>query len=230
MFARFHQTPSRLQVSLRESRRVGGKPRCEHIASLGSVPEPMTIAGRVEFYRRASERFAKLANRIGADDKKKIVAALRARIPPVTDNEIRTVQRENAEADEKFWSGLQGMNAEMAEGNKALAAEASRKAADAEAQAKAAAEKAAVAKDRIERLAKGEDVKGGLGKPMTWEDCEKILKDAGQTDDDIRFMREFRLTEVEFDAFVKQSCELHHRREKSDRWKVLRKIRRQSNA
>ena len=82
MFPRFHQTPSRLQVSLRESRRIGGKPRCEHIASLGSVPEPMTIAGRVEFYRRASERLAKLSNRIGADDKKKIVAALRCPNPP----------------------------------------------------------------------------------------------------------------------------------------------------
>jgi hypothetical protein len=118
MFARFHQTPSRLQVSLRESRRVGGKPRCEHIARcgwaaasllvrnfpsfsrnfptsnhsvpclFGSVPKPMTIAGRVEFYRRASERFAGLANRIGAEDKKKIVIALRARVPPVTDDEI----------------------------------------------------------------------------------------------------------------------------------------------
>jgi hypothetical protein len=74
-------------------------------------------------------------------------------------------------------------------------------------------------------MLKGEDVNGGLGKPMTWEDSERILKDAGLTDDDIRFMREFRLTEAEFDAFVKQSCELHHRREKSDRWKVLRKIR-----
>jgi hypothetical protein len=225
MFARFHQTPSRLQVSLRQCRRVDGKPRSEHIASLGSVPIPVTIAGRVEFYRRASERFKGLANRIGGDDKKKIVAALRAKIPPVTDDEICTVQRENAEADEKFWSGLHGMNADMAEGNKALAATASRKAVEAEAQAKTAAEKAGAAKDRIDRLAKGEDVKGGLGKPMTWEDCEKILKDAGQTDDDIRFMREFRLTEAEFDAFVEQSCELHHRREKTDRWKVLRKIK-----
>ncbi len=60
----------------------------------------MTIAGRVEFYRRASrDAFAKLANRIGADDKKKIVAALRAQNPPVTDDEIRTVQRENAKRE-----------------------------------------------------------------------------------------------------------------------------------
>jgi hypothetical protein len=225
MFARFRQTPSRLQVSLRESRRIGGEPRSEHIAGLGSVPIPTTIADRVEFYRRASERFKSLANRIGADDRKKIVAALRARIPPVTDDDIRAVQRENAEADARFWGTFHDMNADIAEGEKGLAALASRKAAGAEAQAKNAGEKAAIAKDRLDRLANGEDVKGGFGKPMTWEDCKRILKDAGQTDDDIRFMREFRLTEAEFEAFVERSCELHHRREKSDRWKVLRQIK-----
>jgi hypothetical protein len=227
MFPRFHQTPSRLQVSLRESRRIGGKPRCEHIASLGSIAEPMTVAGRVEFYRRASERFARLANRIGADDKKKIVAALRARIPPVTDDDIRTVQRENAEADEKLWSGLQGMNAEQAEGHKKIAAESARIAAAAEAQAKAAAEKAAVAKVRIERLAKGEDVKGGLGKPMTREDYEKILMGAGWSRDDINFSEALAglADGAEFENYGKLMCELLKRRENSDRWKVLRKVR-----
>ena len=142
-----------------------------------------------------------------------------------TIDDMRAVQRENAEADEKLWSGLQGMNAEQAEGHKEVAAKSARIAADAEAGASAAAEKVSVAKDRIERLAKGEDVSGGLGKPMTRKDYERILKDAGLTDDDIRFMREFTLTEAEFDAFVEQICELHQRHERSDRWKVLRKIR-----
>jgi hypothetical protein len=100
MFPRFHQTPSRLQVSLRESRRIGSKPRCEHIASLGSIAEPMTTAGRVALWARLHQRLAKLAN---------------------------------AEADERLWAGLQGMNAELAEGNKSLADAASRIAADAEA-------------------------------------------------------------------------------------------------
>jgi hypothetical protein len=224
MFARFHQTSSRLQVSLRESRRVGGKPRCEHIASLGAVPIPASLPDRVEFWRQLGGRFSKLSNRIGAD-RGKLIASIHARIPKVTDDDIRTVQRENAEAEERFWGRFHDMNADMAEGEKGLAALASRKAADAEALAKNAAEKTAVAKDRLDRLARGEDVKGGLGKPMTWEDCERILKDAGQTDDDIRFMREFHLTEAEFEAFVDRSCELHHRHEKSDRWKVLRKIK-----
>jgi hypothetical protein len=70
----------------------------------------------------------------------------------VTIDELRALQRENAEADEKFWTGLQGMNTELAEGHKEVAAKSARLAADAEAGATAAAEKASVAKDRIERL------------------------------------------------------------------------------
>jgi hypothetical protein len=98
-------------------------------------------------------------------------------------------------------------------------------AADAEAGASPAAEKASVAKDRI--LAKGEDVSGGLGKPMTRKDHEKILMDAGWSAAEIRFSMELGSLrgEAEFEAFVQQSCELMHRAEKSSRWKVLRQIR-----
>jgi hypothetical protein len=126
MFARFHQTPSRLQVSLRESRRIDGKPRCEHIASLGSIPEPTTTADRVAFWARLHQRLAKLSNRIGAEDQEKILGSVHARIPMVTIDDMRAVQRENAEADEKFWSGLQGMDTEQAEGHKELAAKSAR--------------------------------------------------------------------------------------------------------
>jgi hypothetical protein len=107
-FVRFRQTPSRLQVSLVEERRVGGKVRHEHIASLGSILVPATIADRVAFWRLLHERLAKLSNRIGADEQGKILGAIHARIPMVTIDELRTLQRENAQADEKFWAGLQG--------------------------------------------------------------------------------------------------------------------------
>jgi hypothetical protein len=89
MFARFHQTPSRLQVSLRESRRIDGKPRCEHIASLGSIPEPMTTADRVAFWARLYQRLTKLSNRIGAEDQEKIIGNVHARIPMVTIDDMR---------------------------------------------------------------------------------------------------------------------------------------------
>jgi hypothetical protein len=92
-----------------------------------------------------------------------------------------------------------------------------------EAGAAAAAEKASIAKDRIERLAKGEDVSGGLGKPMTLKDYEKIFRDAGWTAADIRFSKELHhslRSDEEFEAFVQQNCEIMHRAEKSSRWKV----------
>jgi hypothetical protein len=144
----------------------------------------------------------------------------------VTFDEQRALQRENAEADARIWAGLQDMSAEMATGHKGLAALASGKAAESEALAKDAAEKAAAAKDRLDRLAKGEDVPGGLGKPV---DFEKVLTGAGWSRDDINFSRALASLSVGredlFDAFVEQGCQLHHRREKSDRWKVLRKIK-----
>ena len=225
MFPRFHQTPSRLQVSLRESRGIGGKPRCEHIASLGSIPKPMTTADRVAFWARLHQRLSKLANRIAAEEQGKILGSVHARIPMVTIDELRALQRENAEADARLWAGLQGMSAEMATGQRGLAALASQKAADLQAMAKDAAEKAAAAKDRLDRLAKGEDV-AGLGKR---ENFEKVLMDAGWNRDDIRHATEMATLcdgrEDLFDAIVKEGLKLHHLREKSDRWKVLRKVR-----
>ena len=113
---------------------------------------------------RLHQRLAELANRIGAEEQGKILGSVHARIPMVTIDEQRALQRENAEAVEKFWAGLQSMSAEMATGQRGLAALASQKAADSEAMAKDAAEKATAAKDRLDGLAKGEDVAGGLGK------------------------------------------------------------------
>ena len=135
----------------------------------------MTTADRVAFWARLHQRLAKLANRIGAEEQGKILGSVHARIPMVTIDEQRALQRENAEAVEKFWAGLQSMSAEMATGQRGLAALASQKAADSEAMAKDAAEKATAAKDRLDRLAKGEDV-AGLGKR---ENFEKALMDAG---------------------------------------------------
>ena len=140
-----------------------------------------------------------------------------------TIDDMRAVQRENAEADEKLWSGLQGMNAEQAEGHKKIAAESASIADAAEAQANAAAEKAAVAKDRIERLAKGEDVKGGLGKPMT---RKALLKAAGVSESFMRHCeRVGSLGDVLFEEFVQAGIEGMHRGSKSAERKFLRKHR-----
>jgi hypothetical protein len=192
----------------------------------------VTIAERVAFWGQLHRRLAALSNRIGADDQAKIIGSIHARIPMVTIDEQRRLQRENAEADERFWAGLQEMSAGAAEGQRELAANASRKAAESEASAKDAADKAATAKERLARLAKGEDVSGGLHRPTPRKDLDRILMDAGWSADDIRFSAELAglRGDTEFDAYVKQICELEGRAEKSTRWKVLRQIRAERDA
>jgi hypothetical protein len=184
---------------------------------------PATIADRVAFWRLLHERLAKLSNRIGADEQGKILGAIHARIPMVTIDELRTLQRENAQADEKFWAGLQGMNTELAEGHKELAAKSARIAADAESRAADAAMRASVAKDRIERLAKGDAVSGGLSKPMTRKD---LLKAAGISESQARHAeRVHSLDASAFEELVQAGLEGMHRGEQSAERKFLRRHR-----
>ncbi|MGB6177122.1 MAG: hypothetical protein WBF43_12485, partial [Methylocella sp.] len=175
MFGRFRQGATRLQVSLVGGRRDGGKVRHEHVAGLGSIVEPMTIVGRPAFWNRLRERLYKLVNRIG-DAQGNILDAVHARSLMVAVDVQRALQRENAEADEKFWASFRGKHAATAEGRGEPAATASRAAADAEPRAAEAGKNAAVAKQRLDPPANGEGVSGGLGKPMTRED---LIKAAG---------------------------------------------------
>jgi hypothetical protein len=97
MFVRFRTTPRRLQVSILEARRSARKVTNEHIASLASIPVPMTVAERQAFWARLWERLATLSNRVGADDQAKIRNAVHARIPMVMPDE--------ANADEaEYWA------------------------------------------------------------------------------------------------------------------------------
>jgi hypothetical protein len=89
MFARFRQTPNRLQVSIVEPRRLAGKVRGEHVASLGSIETPLSVAGRIAFWQRVNDRLAKLSNRIDPEMQGKIRGDLHARIPMVTIDEQR---------------------------------------------------------------------------------------------------------------------------------------------
>ena len=57
---------NRLQVSLVETRRTGGRVHHEHIASLGSVEILPSVFARLAFWQRLHERLAKLSNRIDA--------------------------------------------------------------------------------------------------------------------------------------------------------------------
>jgi hypothetical protein len=188
MFVRFRQKGDRLQVSLIETRRIdGGKVRHEHVAGLGAIPTPPSVADRVAFWQRLHERLGKLGNRVDAATQGKVLGAIHAKVPMVTADEQRALQLENAKADAQFWDDLAGMHTSTVEDHKGLAALAERKITQSEAERANAAEHAAKAKDRIARIERGENVEGGMGKPMTHADVERICRAAGMSTSDLRY-------------------------------------------
>ena len=76
----------RLEVSIIETRREGGKVKQQHVASLGSILVDYTIEDRVYFWAACDERLARLANRIGPD-MDRLRQAIAARIPLPTDDD-----------------------------------------------------------------------------------------------------------------------------------------------
>src|SRR6266404_2025578 len=79
-----------------ETRRVDGKVRPEHIASLGSVVLPLTVEGRLVLWARLHQRIDKLSNRIGGETRMKLLGAIHERVPMVLIDEQLGVKRENA--------------------------------------------------------------------------------------------------------------------------------------
>jgi hypothetical protein len=109
MFVRFRQAGHKLQTSLIETRRVDGKVRHEHIASLGSIILPPSVADRITFWQRLHDRLAKLSNRVTAEDQGKVLGAVHAKVPMVTADEQHALQLENAKADAPFWDRMADM-------------------------------------------------------------------------------------------------------------------------
>jgi hypothetical protein len=92
-------------------------------------------------------------------------------------------------ADASFWSSIEEVHAATAADYKQLIEIATRKIAAAEEAQKHASDNAAAAKDRVERIERGEDVQGGLGKPMRREDFIKLLRQWGWTTADIKHLQ-----------------------------------------
>jgi hypothetical protein len=204
MFVRFGQEGRRLQASLMQTRRVSGKMRSEHIASLGSVDAEVSVRERLAFWAKLPERLARLANRVGPDEHAKIYGALHARVPMVTAEEQRAIQEANAEGDERFWGAMRDIGTASVKEHKVLNSRAEIKIAEHAAGAAEAGERAQAAKDRLERIRRGESVPGGLGKPF---DARAALKAEGFTERDLRRMRLLAsLTEPEMKQASAKTC------------------------
>jgi hypothetical protein len=119
----------------------------------------------------------------------------------VTPDEQRALQLENAKADAKLWSSLQSMHASTVEDHKALATTVTDTMAQNEAAAAEAASNAMAAQNRIERIERGENVEGGLGRPMTHK---KWIALTGFTPSDLRRVELVgALNDVEFEEFIR---------------------------
>ena len=199
MYVRFRLQGNRLQASLVQSRRAAGKVHAEHIGALGSVDADVSVRSRLAFWAKLPQRLAALGNRLGADEHPKIYAALHSRIPMVTPDEQRAVQEESFKDDERFWDALHGLNASHIEGLKGHIALASSQIAEMAPEAAKAAEQAEAARSKLEKLKRGEDVAGGLGKQQL--SIVAMLKAAGWAPRDFRRARlTGSLTEGEFET------------------------------
>jgi hypothetical protein len=220
MFVRTRRTGARLQLSLIETTRAGGKVRSEHVAALGSVPVSPATADRVAFWDRLHQRLAGLANRLDPEAQGKILGAVHASVPMPTIADQRAVQLENAKADVALWAGLRDMNAATAGDHKALVAKAESKIVASEAEATKAAEHAAAAEGRVARIEKGETVAGGFGAPI---DVRQILADAGWTEEDMRWASFLgALGENAFADLLDMTIAEHERAEKALHRAILR--------
>jgi hypothetical protein len=186
MFVRFRQTKTRLQISLIETRRTGGKVRHEHIAGLGSVSLSPTIRDRIEFWNQLHQRLARLSNRVDTKTHYEVLEEVNKRVPMVTPDEQRQVQRENAEADVQVLSGLHDMNASNLDDLKNFVAKTTATISGNEAVLAENAASVRTAKERLDKIDHGETVAGGLGKPL---DLEAVLLAAGWTKSDLEHAR-----------------------------------------
>jgi hypothetical protein len=187
MFVRFRETEYRLQLSLVETRRDGGKVRHEHIASLGSIEAPPSVAARIEFWRRLHERLGRLGNRVDPATQAKLLGDVHARVPMVTMEEQQALKLENAETDARFWADIHDVNEQRIGGQRQVIALTEADIAKSQAAVANAANHSAEANERVERLKRGEDVPGGLVRPAL--DLEKVLRKAGFSTSDLTYAR-----------------------------------------
>jgi Xaa-Pro aminopeptidase len=220
MFVRFRETTRRLQVSLVETQRHDGKVRHEHVAGLGSVTRPPSVADRIAFWEHLHQRLGRLSNRIDGEAQAKIMGAVQARIPMAIPDEVRALQLEKAEAVEQQWSALQDMVQERLAGHKALRISIDREIAQDESAVPEFGSNAGRAKDRIARLKAGESV-AGIDKPLT-------LAELGFSPAKIRHMT--RLAEIGDAGFEEFLAEVKKRKDKVEHnvsAKIARRLRRE---
>lgn len=196
MFVRFRPSQHRLQLSLVETRRENGKVRHEHVASLGAIPSPLTVAGRVEYWQDLHRRLGRLSNRLDSETQAKILAAVHARVPMPTVDDIHALNLDEARQHEAAWRMRHVSTEAIVDENKLRLKTAERLVADGEPLVAVAAEEVKAAEERRRRIESGENVPLP-GKPPT-------LKELGITPARARHARTMAsLSEEQFERYLK---------------------------
>jgi hypothetical protein len=195
MFVRFRQTPRRLQLSLVETRRDGGKVCHEHIASLGAIGTPLTVGDRVVFWTSLHQRLDRLSNRLDGEMQTKILGDVHARVPMPTVDEIRQLQLDAAKQHETAWRVRRVHTEGIVEENKERLKVAQRMITEGEPLVAVAAEELKAAEERRQRIERGENV-SLPGKPPS-------LKELGITPAHAEYaIALHRLTPEQFERFL----------------------------
>jgi hypothetical protein len=104
----------RLEVSIVETHRDGGKVRQQHVASLGSYFLPGSLRARESFWSNCEARLERLANRIGPD-MDRLREDIAARIPPLTDEDSKAIDAAAWQQLEAWWNDLAKRRIERAQ-------------------------------------------------------------------------------------------------------------------
>jgi hypothetical protein len=91
-----------------ENVRVNGKPKQQHVAYLATICESELVhmGARIRFWDKVTKRLDGLSNRILADDRAKIEAAIEAQLPRPTPEE----RQQNAREREQWTEGLKTLS------------------------------------------------------------------------------------------------------------------------
>ncbi len=223
MFVRFRQSDRRLQASLVEARREGGRVRQTHVASLGSIPLALSVGDRMAFWISLHQRLDRLDNRLDAAARFAILAAVHARVPMVTPDEQHAEQLGRAEADAHFWTMIDERNESLIEQGAVMRAGGERMVAAAEAEKARLSVDVAASKARLARAQAGEIV--AAPKPMS---AKSILKALGITQTEMRHYQRLGLIhDLDLtDEFIAELQKQAARNEMTvSRWFLLRALR-----
>ena len=166
MFVRFRAVRHRLVVNLVATRRAGGKIVSEHIARLGSVrlPEPISAAERILFWRDLKGRWRdlidRLGNRVSADDRQKALAAIDARIPKPTEADWQEARIATMRDKVETWEGAGVLCSNRIEDSRQMIDLCNEHIAGDQALADEAAQKAHTARMLTLKLSRGERIEG----------------------------------------------------------------------